>query len=285
MGRQSTLSAVHTEVTTPPPTARSAIANGSRLFLENVDGRSAEARRFRDVLGDLVQHLGGADVATEPQKHLARRAAALATWCERTEMSLANGQDMDVAAYVTAANSLRRLLADLGLQRQPRDIGGNLADLLNGRFDSGSLLAAGGSVAHEALRGRPQSAGGIGGPCMAAPPSAAVRPPEGREMAFAAGSYAAATAANVPPAGEPEAGPEPAPEREPQVGDSYTVEETGALVRFAQVLPDGRERWMIVDRANNIVGHEFSKDAALMFAGRLPAPPKILNDPRSRNHD
>ena len=163
MGRQSTLSAVHTEVTTPPPTARSAIANGSRLFLENVDGRSAEARRFRDVLGDLVQHLGGADVATEPQKHLARRAAALATWCERTEMSLANGQDMDVAAYVTAANSLRRLLADLGLQRQPRDIGGNLADLLNGRFDSGSLLAAGGSVAHEALRGRPQSAGGIGG--------------------------------------------------------------------------------------------------------------------------
>ena len=105
-----------------PPTTRSAVANGSTLWIDTVDGRSREARRFRDVYGDLVAHLGGTDYATEPQKHLARRAAALVVWAEMAETKLAAGEALDVQNYTTSANTLRRLLQDIGLQRVARDI-------------------------------------------------------------------------------------------------------------------------------------------------------------------
>lgn len=110
------------EVASPPSTTRSAIGNGSRLWIDGVDGRSAEARRFRDVLGNLVEHLGGTDWASEPQKHLARRAAALIVSCERAELALAVGGEFDIQSYSTASNTLRRLLNDLGLKRHARDV-------------------------------------------------------------------------------------------------------------------------------------------------------------------
>ena len=71
------------------PTARSRLTNGRELFLGEVDGRSREARRYRDVYAGLVAHLGGADVVTEPRRHLAKRASALVVWCEVEEAKLA----------------------------------------------------------------------------------------------------------------------------------------------------------------------------------------------------
>lgn len=109
---------------------RSRVTNGAAVFPRGLDGRTAEARRFKDVLADLVEHLGGTDWASEPQKHLARRAAALIVSCERAEKSLATGDEFDVAEYTTAANSLRRLLTDLGLERKPRDVTPGLARYL-----------------------------------------------------------------------------------------------------------------------------------------------------------
>jgi hypothetical protein len=117
----------------PSSTTRSAVANGTRLFIDSVDGRSAEARRFRDVLGDLVEHLGGETWISEPQRHLARRASALIVSCERAEVSLAKGGEFDVGEYTTAANTLRRLLADLGLERKARDITPTIDSYLAGK--------------------------------------------------------------------------------------------------------------------------------------------------------
>jgi hypothetical protein len=111
-----------TATAAPPSTARSAVANGSRYSSIGVDGRSAEARRFRDVLADLVDHLGGVEWASEPQKHLARRAAALIVSCERAEVALAKGGEFDVANTPRQRTRLRRLLADLGLERKARDV-------------------------------------------------------------------------------------------------------------------------------------------------------------------
>ena len=116
------MSEVRSTVADVPPTARSAIANGSTLWIDGVDGRSREARRFRDVYSDLVAHLGGSDYATEPQKHLARRAAALVVWAEMAETRLAAEGALDVQSYTTTANTLRRLLQDIGLQRVARDL-------------------------------------------------------------------------------------------------------------------------------------------------------------------
>lgn len=116
--------------TDTPATARSAIANGTTLWIDGVDGRSREARRFRDVYGDLVAHLGGSDYATEPQKHLARRAAALVVWAEMAESKLATDGDLNIQNYTTTANTLRRLLQDIGLQRVARDVTTQLGTLL-----------------------------------------------------------------------------------------------------------------------------------------------------------
>jgi hypothetical protein len=125
-----------TAIAAPPRTTRSRVGNGTALWIDKVDGRSAEYRRFKDAYGDFILHLGG-DEATEPQRYLARRAAALVVWCEKAETALALGEDMNIVTYATATNSLRRLLADLGLERRAKDITG-LASYLDGSINDRS---------------------------------------------------------------------------------------------------------------------------------------------------
>src|SRR5271165_5756399 len=70
----------------PSPATRSAVSNGSQLFVDStVDGRSKEARRFRDVLAEIVSDLGGADHLSEGQRQLARRCALMSVECEKME--------------------------------------------------------------------------------------------------------------------------------------------------------------------------------------------------------
>lgn len=111
---------------TPPAvkrTARSRVSNGTALFLtDGIDPRSVVARRYRDVLAQLVSDLGGDP--SEAQAAIAKRAATLIVWAEQAESAMAAGDGFDVAVYTTACNSLRRLLADLGLERKARDITG-----------------------------------------------------------------------------------------------------------------------------------------------------------------
>ena len=74
-----------------PSKGRSRVANGSTLWIDGVDGRSAEARRFRDVLAALVREAFHDD-PTEAQRQLSRRAAALIVWTEMLEARLAAGE-------------------------------------------------------------------------------------------------------------------------------------------------------------------------------------------------
>jgi hypothetical protein len=112
--------------------ARSRASNGASTFLGNIDNRSREARRFIDVLNGLLDHVGGAESCGEVRIHLARRAAALVTWCEVQESKLVfeNGKDFDPVVFATGCNSLRRLLLDLGVSPHLRDVGPNLAAFL-----------------------------------------------------------------------------------------------------------------------------------------------------------
>ena len=131
--KEQTLPSDSTTVATPSPTTRSRVSNGRELFLGEVDGRSREARRYRDVYAGLVAHLGGADVVTEPRRHLAKRASALVVWAEMEEARLATGEVLDVQTYTTAVNALRRLLVDLGLERVAHDVTPPLADYLKAK--------------------------------------------------------------------------------------------------------------------------------------------------------
>ena len=102
------------------PTARSRVSNRKDLFLEGVHGRSVLARRYRDILAQLVSDLGGDP--SEAQSIIARRATTLAVWCEQTEAKAAAGEALNVTEFTAATNALRRLLNDLGLERRMRDI-------------------------------------------------------------------------------------------------------------------------------------------------------------------
>jgi len=106
------------------PEARSAVTNGSSL-LPDVDGRSQWVRRFRDLLALHLGDLGGADVASEAEKAIARRAACLIVELEGLEQKFptqgaSEGGQLD--QYQRTSNTLRRLLETLGLERRPRDV-------------------------------------------------------------------------------------------------------------------------------------------------------------------
>lgn len=104
---------------TPKPQARTRVGNGSAV-LNDVDGRSIVYRRYREILASLVSDMGGDP--SEAQEQIARRAASLAIWCEQQDEGASNGNPIDVAAYTTASNSLRRLLESLGLKRALRNV-------------------------------------------------------------------------------------------------------------------------------------------------------------------
>jgi hypothetical protein len=100
---------------------RSALSNGSRL-LEHLDGRSAPARRFRDLQASIASDLGGADNCTELQIQLIRSAAGLTILREVLDVRTLNGEQVDTRRYCRIINTLGRIATSLGLSRVPREI-------------------------------------------------------------------------------------------------------------------------------------------------------------------
>jgi hypothetical protein len=104
-----------------PKKCRSAVTNGSRLFVEAASDNKWR-RRFSDILGEIVSDLGGAAGLSEGQRQLARRCATIALECERMEGIAANGGAIDVDSYGMMTDRLGRAFGRLGLRRQSRDI-------------------------------------------------------------------------------------------------------------------------------------------------------------------
>jgi hypothetical protein len=106
------------------PTGRSRITNGSAL-LPTIDGRSIWARRLRDVIALHASDLGGSDHISEAERSLVRRAGALTVELEHLEERfLTNGEATpnQLELYGRTANTLRRLLEALGLERRAVDV-------------------------------------------------------------------------------------------------------------------------------------------------------------------
>jgi hypothetical protein len=95
---------------------RSALTNGRHL-LSAVDGRSAWMRRYRDLINAHESDLGGADVVSEAERRLIRRAAMLTVQTELMDARFAQSQaevsKIDLDIYQRCSNTLRRLLEAL----------------------------------------------------------------------------------------------------------------------------------------------------------------------------
>jgi glutathione S-transferase len=111
---------------TPPPKA----AGKARLLtLGHLDGRTAAARRAHELIETIETDLGGGDRLSEGSRQLVQRAAVLGTFIESCEAQWLGGEAVDLADYLAAINSQRRVLATIGLERRARDVSPSLDDI------------------------------------------------------------------------------------------------------------------------------------------------------------
>lgn len=96
------------------PCFRSAVSNGSRLLI-GVDGNTAQARRYRDLVEDLSAEFGPDLSAAELL--LVRNAASLQLHAEELTARLVRGETVDPEAITRATNGASRALASL--RRRP----------------------------------------------------------------------------------------------------------------------------------------------------------------------
>ena len=110
--------------------SRSRITNGA-LF---ADGRSSWARRARDLINEFVnEQLAGIDNCSPAERAIVRSIETLITELERLESKFAAKDEATPAQlllYGRTANTLRRLLESIGLQRRSRNLNPKLDDLL-----------------------------------------------------------------------------------------------------------------------------------------------------------
>src|SRR5246500_810037 len=111
---------------------RSAVTNHTDL-LPGLDGRSASARRFRDLVTAFVVDMGGLDRCSEIRLGLLRRLAATTVQAEMLEARMVNGEAIDIAILCTLASTTVRLRQALGLERRTRDVTPSLGQYLAAR--------------------------------------------------------------------------------------------------------------------------------------------------------
>jgi hypothetical protein len=110
------------------------VSNGRRLFaIAGLDGRTQTARRFRDLVEVMTLDLGGADLLSEGQKQLIRRASALSIMAEAVEADLARDMGFDADQYGQLCDRLGRCLQRLSLERKPRDVAPDLKSYLEAK--------------------------------------------------------------------------------------------------------------------------------------------------------
>lgn len=109
--------------------ARSRVSNGADL-LPDIDGRSAIARRFRDIIAAVAVDQGGADRMSEARLQLVRRFAAAAVCAEQLESRLANGEQIDITQHSLLASTLVRIAQRIGIDRKLRHVVPSLREYL-----------------------------------------------------------------------------------------------------------------------------------------------------------
>jgi hypothetical protein len=105
-----------------PKRPSSAVTSGRKLFVDG-DPNSAWSRRYRDLIAGHISDLGGADLLSDAQISLCRKAATIECQLELWEGAFSRGEEpVHFDVYTRSASHLRRILESLGLKRVPRDV-------------------------------------------------------------------------------------------------------------------------------------------------------------------
>jgi hypothetical protein len=79
----------------------------------------ATVLRFHDLLGGIVNDLGGEGALSTGQQQLARRCAFISTQCEIIERKATEGETVNPLVYGALTGQLVRAFKGLGLERRP----------------------------------------------------------------------------------------------------------------------------------------------------------------------
>jgi hypothetical protein len=90
------------------------------LFFRDLDARRTPTRRVHELARRLARDLGG-DLSVAKQA-LVLRVATLICLCEHSEVCLLTGREVSIPDYLQAANTLKRLLQALGLERVAKSV-------------------------------------------------------------------------------------------------------------------------------------------------------------------
>ena len=107
------------------------VLSSKRFFLDDVDGRTASARRYKALAVEIANDRGGADNLSESQRQLVKRIAGHALLAERIEADLIAGKEIDADMYVSVSTAFSRLVSKLGLDRVAREV--NLESYIQGQ--------------------------------------------------------------------------------------------------------------------------------------------------------
>jgi hypothetical protein len=111
------------------------------LTLGHLDQRTSAARRCRQLIEAIETDLGGSDRLSEGSRQLVQRAAVLGTYIESCEALWLGGKAVDLADYLAAINSQRRVLATVGLERRSRDVTPTVDQYVAGLDDAAEEVA------------------------------------------------------------------------------------------------------------------------------------------------
>jgi hypothetical protein len=116
------------------PTARSRVTNHGDL-LPGIDGRSAQARRYRDILAALISDQGGFAGMSEARAQMCRRFSALCVIAEERESQIVRGDAIEIQEFSTLCSTLVRLSSRLGIDRRSKLVTPSLRDYLEGKAE------------------------------------------------------------------------------------------------------------------------------------------------------
>jgi len=109
---------------------RAFLSNHHDLLPDVKDGRHAQARRFRDLVRQLVADAGGIENVSEVKIGLIRRLAAATVLSEEFESRAINGEAVSITEFCQLASTTVRLATRLGIERRMRDVSTTLGEML-----------------------------------------------------------------------------------------------------------------------------------------------------------
>jgi hypothetical protein len=100
----------------------SRVTTGYSLFVESGDGRSAWARRWKDLIFAHAADLGPPETLSEAQISICRRVAATEIALEQLEARMSEGQQIDLDQYGRLSGRLCRMFELIGIQSLARPL-------------------------------------------------------------------------------------------------------------------------------------------------------------------